>query len=463
MKSKIVSRSVVAVTLLAVLLTTACRNSQESADSTTEVFDAKANEARGVVLYDSYCAGCHLDLERSTKAKRSGAGIQYAIENNSGNENEGYMGLISGLLDPDDPDQLRINRISVSLKSVDLTIPSQMDGELLYGTFCEGCHGDLAASDKAQRNTKGIVHSGTVVDEMSFLSDIPSAAVDAVAASLAGVGLPEVTEADGDALYSDHCRGCHGEISTSKKAKRDSTSITYAITNVEAMTFLSFFTAPQTAAIASKLSTSDWPTISETNDIALYGAYCQGCHGELNGSDKAQRTRQAIVYANTKVAEMGFLTGLSSTLIDSIALSLARARMPDVTETDGTVLYASYCKTCHNVLSTTNKPKRRKASIIFAVNSVEEMEHLEDLPWDSAEALGQTLATAVVGTKPTDGTELYGEFCKGCHGDLANSDIKNANSADITGFLDNDSMDFLKTIPLTSIEIDTLALVLSAP
>ncbi|MFI5295873.1 MAG: c-type cytochrome, partial [Thermodesulfovibrionales bacterium] len=69
------------------------------------------------------------------------------------------------------------------------TPPPSTNGAALYGTYCAGCHGALASSQVGGSSASQIssaIHGG--VSQMSGLSSLTSAQIQAIATALAGVG-----------------------------------------------------------------------------------------------------------------------------------------------------------------------------------------------------------------------------------------------------------------------------------
>ncbi|MFL5262515.1 MAG: c-type cytochrome [Anaeromyxobacteraceae bacterium] len=190
---------------------------------------------------------------------------------------------------------------------------------------------------------------------------------------------PPPPAADGAALYTQSCAGCHGALATSSKRGATAAQIQAAIAaNRGGMGSLSGLTAAQLQAIASALATatppppppppaactytySAWsacangtqtrtvvssspagctgtPVLSQACTVttppppppppaidgaALYTQSCSGCHGALATSSKRGVTSaqiQAAIAANR--GGMGSLSGLSTAQVDAIAAAL---------------------------------------------------------------------------------------------------------------------------------------------
>lgn len=244
MKSKIASKATVFIMICAALLLSGCKDVENSPDSTTEVFHAKTALTEGVQLYGLYCEGCHDPLESSTKAQRSSAAIQYSFEINSGNEQDGYMGTLTGVFGTDTAGQANIASIATALETVSLNAPAaSVTGEQLYDNYCSGCHLELALSNKPRRNREAIVFANSVVDEMSFLGQLPASVFTKIGTVLENVAVSSAPTT-GAGWYALYCMGCHGELSISEKKGATSTAIRNAFRNTE-MLFLNTTSIPE--------------------------------------------------------------------------------------------------------------------------------------------------------------------------------------------------------------------------
>jgi mono/diheme cytochrome c family protein len=129
----------------------------------------------GAALYATNCFGCHGALASSTKAGRTAAQIQAAI-----NGSTGGMGFLSTLT----PTQ--VSAIATALSPAPTTpAPPVTDGATLYATNCASCHLALASSTKAGRTASQIqtaINSNT--GGMGFLSTLTPTQVSAIAAVL---------------------------------------------------------------------------------------------------------------------------------------------------------------------------------------------------------------------------------------------------------------------------------------
>jgi predicted CxxxxCH...CXXCH cytochrome family protein len=154
----------------------------------------------GALLYHDNCAGCHQPLDVTTKAGRTAADIQSAIDNNLGG-----MGSLSSLT------QGEIAAIADALQPVAPAPPdpgttNPPDGTILYSTNCAGCHGQLDVTSKPGRTAADIqaaIDSNT--GNMGFLSTLTPEEVQAIADAL-----PQTASPGAGPDYSD-CTLCHGQ------------------------------------------------------------------------------------------------------------------------------------------------------------------------------------------------------------------------------------------------------------
>ena len=112
--------------------------------------------------------------------------------------------------------------------------------------------------------TSGTLPAGLTLTTAGVISGTPTAggsatitvkAVDSLSASASKSLTLTVSAAaiDGAALYTSNCAGCHGPLATSAKKGSSASTITSAISSVNAMKSFSFLTAAQIQAIATAL------------------------------------------------------------------------------------------------------------------------------------------------------------------------------------------------------------------
>ncbi len=233
----------------------------------------------GPTLYADNCAGCHGSLANSSKAGRTAAQIQAAINNNTGG-----MGYLSTL------NSAEVQAIAAALPAPPPP-PVTPDGPALYAGNCAGCHGSLANSSKAGRTAAQIqaaINNNT--GGMGYLSTLTSAEVQAIAAALPAPPPPPATP-DGPALYAGNCAGCHGSLANSSKAGRTAAQIQAAINNnTGGMGYLSTLTSAEVQAIAAAL-----PAGTPGPD---YGD-CTACHGQPPAGNSYPNVAGAHAFHNS--------------------------------------------------------------------------------------------------------------------------------------------------------------------
>ncbi len=209
-----------------------------------------------------------------------------------------------------------------------------------------------------------------------------------------------------------------------------------------------------------------------TNDgAALYAANCSSCHGPLATSGKSGATSSQIQNGISRnYGGMGQLSNLTTTEIQAIATALgatpASAPTPTPSPTDGVALYASNCSSCHGQLANSDKRNATASQIQTGISNVSGMRSLSNLTTTQiqaiATALGTTPAPAPTPTptpSPTDGATLYASNCSSCHGQLANSDKRNATASQIqTGISNVSGMRSLSNLTTTQIQAIASAL-----
>ena len=93
---------------------------------------------------------------------------------------------------------------------------------------------------------------------------------------------------------------------------------------------------------------------------------------------------------------MSFMEGLLSTeAINAVATSLAAVTRTDSSETNGSVLYRSYCEGCHGSLATTTKWKpsgRTSQQIQSALEALAPMQFLSVLSTTQIDAISTTIS-----------------------------------------------------------------------
>lgn len=389
----------------------------------------------GATLYATFCQGCHGTLANSTKLNRSATQISGAILANAG----GQMGTLNTLT------VAQIQAIADALVTV-TPPPPVTDGATLYGNYCQACHGPLASSSKLNRTASQITtaissNAGGVMGSLS--SQLSATQIQAIATALVRT-TPPPPVTDGATLYATYCQSCHGPLATSAKLNRTATQITNAISSNAGNVMGSLngqLSTTQIQAIATALvSTTPPPT---TDGTALYGTYCQSCHGALASSAKLNRTATQIQNAigSNAGGVMGSLSNLSSAQIQAIATALASVTPAPTT---GEGLYNAYCVACHGagglggLYENVSGASTRKISSALSTVSLMQSISLTSVQIQSISDYLNGINTTPPPTT-TDGATLYGTYCQGCHGQLANSSKLNRTAQQIQTAITNNA------------------------
>ncbi len=417
--------------------------------------------ADGPTLYADNCAVCHGAIDVSTKAGKTAADIQAAIDSNTGG-----MGAFSNMTSTE------IQAIADALAAAAPTSPpATVDGLTLYSNNCAVCHGSIDVTTKAGRTAADIQAAITNnTGGMGTLSSLTAAEIQAIADVLpAAPPSNPSTPPDGVALYNSECSGCHGTLDVTSKAGKTAADIQTAIANnIGGMGALSTLTANEIQAIADALPAA--PTTPGTpaplDGATLYANNCASCHGALNVTTKAGRTAADIQNAIGNIGTMAFLSTLSADEIQAIADALPAAPTTPGTPAplDGATLYANNCASCHGALNVTTKAGRTAADIQNAIGNIGTMGFLSTLSADEIQAIADVLPAAPTtpGTPaPLDGATLYANNCASCHGALNVTTKAGRTAADIQNAIGNiATMAFLSTLSVD--EIQAIADVLPA-
>ncbi|MBF0236931.1 MAG: hypothetical protein HQM12_04435 [SAR324 cluster bacterium] len=221
------------------LLLIGCGVPEEGEDSIDSAIGSQAEETDGALLYAQYCESCHKSLSETTKTDRSASDIRKAILANAGNDEEGYMGALSGLIDPNSPPGTKITAITSALKDANPV----KGGLYYYNLHCAGCHTSLGTSTVTTKTSTAIqsaINANT--GNMGTLSSVTSAQITSIADALQGV-----------TLYTTYCAGCHSVFTSTTKSGRTAAATQSAIdANTGAMGSISL-TAAQIKQIATAL------------------------------------------------------------------------------------------------------------------------------------------------------------------------------------------------------------------
>lgn len=126
---------------------------------------------------------------------------------------------------------------------------------------------------------------------------------------------------------------------------------------------------------------------------------------------------------------------------------------------DGAAVYAGECEVCHGVLKSSTKMNRTAAQIQSAINgNIGGMGYLTYMTAAEVQATAAALANGA--PAPVTGPALYGSYCAGCHGSLANSTKKNRTAAQTQAAINANAggMGALKTLTAAQVQMIAAAL-----
>jgi len=299
-------------------------------------------------------------------------------------------------------------------------------GGELYAAYCQSCHGP---EGRGGSGTEGSVRGASVSQingaisgesAMRYLGSIlNSTQIQRISDYLNGRdgGGGEVVEV-GKLRYDTYCLACHGPEGRggwgTEGSVRGASSyrISRAISNESAMRSLSSVPSQDIQYISDYLNGRSTPLVPvPTDGLALYGAYCAGCHGAAPGAKAGRSSAQiAAAIGNVSAMQTSTLQSLTTTQLDAIAVAIGGTG-----GTDGLALYTANCAGCHGAAPGT-KAGRTAAQIQSAINSVGAMNTTALRSLTSTQI--QAIASAIAGTPPvpTTGEGLYNAYCLACHG-----------------------------------------------
>jgi len=399
----------------------------------------------GPTLYGTYCAGCHLPLDQTTKPNRTADQIQTAIST------VGQMAGLSGLT------VQQIQAIADALVVV-TPPPPVLDGPTLYGTYCASCHQPLDQSTKFNRTAQQITDAIGTVGQMSGLSSLTAEQIAAIADALVNV-TPPPPVLDGPTLYGTYCASCHLPLDQSTKTNRTATQIQTAINTVGQMSGLSSLTTEQVQAIADALVSTTTPPPG-LDGAALYSTYCATCHLPLDQSTKLNRSATQIENAINTVGQMAGIS-LTTEEIQAIADALVSNTTP--VPTTGEELYNAYCSVCHGPGGTGGQYERVTGSSASDISSAISSESLmNSISLSSSQiSLIADYLNGQGGSTPTviTGEQLYNTYCLACHGTGGRGGVyegvTGSSASKIVSAINNESL--MNSISLNSAQIQAIS------
>ena len=288
--------------------------------------------------------------------------------------------------------------------------------------------------------------------------------------------------ADGAALYANKCGSCHGQLAASRKKGATADRIQSAISrNAGGMGYLSTLTAAEVQAIADALATAPTPpstptttsTSAPADGAVLYADNCGSCHGLLAASRKKGRTASQIQSAiSANAGGMGYLSALTAAEVQAIANALVTSSTPPSTQTttptaptDGAVLYADNCGSCHGQLAASRKKGRSAGQVQAAISAnAGGMGYLSSLTTVEVQAIANALvtsstppSTSTSTSAPPDGAVLYASWCGSCHGVLATSSMRGRTATQIQSAITSNRGGMGSVVNLTAEQIQAIA------
>ena len=224
------------------------------------------------------------------------------------------------------------------------------EGQRLFAAKCAACHGmtpdERARGASVTKIDDAFMNVGPMRDfailaptevralsaYLMSLEPVPTATPVATATP---VGTPPPGP-DGNKLYEQNCKSCHGDLATSTKRGFTAAQIRNAINTKPAMSGLKSLTNAQIAAIAKALGAGQ-PTPTATpnptatpqatpppssSGAALYAKHCAGCHGPIETTDRRGASAAKISAAIGSITAMKSLKTLKASEIAAIAAAL---------------------------------------------------------------------------------------------------------------------------------------------
>jgi mono/diheme cytochrome c family protein len=288
-----------------------------------------------------------------------------------------------------------------------------IDGAALYRQYCASCHDPLAASKKAGATALQIQAGIRNVGQMSSLSTLTQAQIEAIAAALATTSTPPPpASTDGAALYARYCSGCHKALDSSTVVGRTSTQIQAAIASQGQMSSLSMLTQTQIDAIAAAFPTTTTPppppmcgschaippaTGQHAYHVNSQRVSCGTCHGSGYSSTSVN---SATHYNGVKNIASGSTPGwnpatrsCSNSCHGTHYWGGTASTPPPPATTDGAALYTQYCSGCHKALDSSTVVGRTSTQIQAAIASQSQMSSLSTLTQTQIEAIAAAFPT----------------------------------------------------------------------
>jgi mono/diheme cytochrome c family protein len=198
---------------------------------------------------------------------------------------------------------------------------------------------------------------------------------------------------------------------------------------------------------------TDTSTKVTLNGRVLYQSYCESCHGIIDSSTKLGATANQIQNGISSIASMKTLSTLTIAQVQAIADALKTNLPSQDTSTNGVKLYATYCASCHNPLSSSTKLGVTASQIQTGIANVVTMNSLSSLTILQIQAIADALKTNQPPIDSTDGAALYANYCASCHNPLATSSKLGATESNIQNAISTvGSMQTLSSLTTTQLQ-----------
>ncbi len=428
--------------------------------------------ADGGALYALKCAGCH--------GANGEGGIGPSLQNSTLSLADlaavlstGSMATYTSDLTPTQLDALTQFAKDLQVPAATTTTLPPDDGGAIYSSKCAGCHGADAAGTglgpSLQASTLSLAQINDILTTGSmagFATGLTAGQIDALATYVKSVQDTAATTttttlpaADGGAIYSSKCAGCHGAdaagtgLGPSLRVSTLSLSeINTLLTSGSMAGFASGLTSEQIDALSSYVKDAQDPAATTTTTTApatvsgsaLYSSQCASCHGasgqggvgpSLQASTMSLSQTLAIV-RNGGGAMPGFSSSLNNAQIDAVSRYSRNLQSSTATtttlaaEAGGAEIYSAECAGCHGAggeggVGPSLQASTSSLSDLVAVitNGAGSMPGYSDtLSAEQIDAVADYSlslqdSTVTTTTLPSGGAQLYVAWCSACHGD----------------------------------------------
>lgn len=204
----------------------------------------------------------------------------------------------------------------------------------------------------------------------------------------------------------------------------------------------------------SQIKPGDVSTVAQEQlqSEIIYEKKCSACHGPVDKSTKRNRGRDDILGAISSQPAMASIL-LTDFELDAIVAALSDVK--PTLEANSTpaplVLYDKFCSNCHGPLATSAKKGANLIRLDYALLHIPEMASLKNItaaekaeilaslsePAPAATSTPASTNTPASTSAALSGASLYQSDCASCHGPIASSTKRGANSARLNFALQN--------------------------